>query len=169
MRDDTNRRSAAPPRRRGGGTTSTDCGTCRSAHCTTGPAPAIMVAVAGARIIPVAPNPAVMDPLRGGPSGTRRGARPHGQPRHSARQSWSAEPALSGASAKLLRQLARRRPRSGARGGAAVYGPRRKDACARQYAVARRTASSISGQVSKRRPLRAKKRRIFHHGSIRFR
>ena len=40
-------------------------------------------------------------------------------------------PALSGASAKLLRHLARRRPRSGARGGAAVYGPRRKDACAR--------------------------------------
>src|SRR4051794_9192006 len=39
--------------------------------------------------------------------------------------------ALSGASAKLLRHLARRRPRSGARGGAAVYGPRRKDACAR--------------------------------------
>src|SRR3954470_2968249 len=38
---------------------------------------------------------------------------------------------LSGASAKLLRHLARRRPRSGARGGAAVYGPRRKDACAR--------------------------------------
>src|SRR3954452_4415119 len=41
------------------------------------------------------------------------------------------EPFLSGASAKLLRHLARRRPRSGARGGAAVYGPRRKDACAR--------------------------------------
>ena len=40
-------------------------------------------------------------------------------------------PALNGASAKLLRHLARRRPRSGARGGAAVYGPRRKDACAR--------------------------------------
>ena len=38
---------------------------------------------------------------------------------------------LSGASAKLLRHLARRRPRGGARGGAAVYGPRRKDACAR--------------------------------------
>src|SRR5215212_3274691 len=38
---------------------------------------------------------------------------------------------LSGASAKLLRHLARRRPRSGARGGAAVYGPRRRDACAR--------------------------------------
>src|SRR4051812_48005858 len=38
---------------------------------------------------------------------------------------------FSGASAKLLRHLARRRPRSGARGGAAVYGPRRKDACAR--------------------------------------
>src|SRR4051794_2492266 len=38
---------------------------------------------------------------------------------------------LSGASAKLLRHLARQRPRSGARCGAAVYGPRRRDACAR--------------------------------------
>jgi Ca2+-binding RTX toxin-like protein len=38
---------------------------------------------------------------------------------------------LSGASAKLLQHLARRRPRSGARGGAAVYGPRGRDACAR--------------------------------------
>src|SRR3954468_5658121 len=42
-----------------------------------------------------------------------------------------ADPPLSGASAKLLRHLARRRPRSGGRGGAAVYGPRRRDACAR--------------------------------------
>ena len=38
---------------------------------------------------------------------------------------------LSGASAKLLWHLARRRPRSGARCGAAVCGPRRRDACAR--------------------------------------
>src|SRR4051812_31571734 len=38
---------------------------------------------------------------------------------------------LNGASAKLLRHLARRRPRSGARCGAAVCGPRRRDACAR--------------------------------------
>src|SRR3954451_12347448 len=38
---------------------------------------------------------------------------------------------LSGASAKLLRHLARRRPRSGARCDGAACGPRRRDACAR--------------------------------------
>src|SRR5919199_4495640 len=48
--------------------------------------------------------------------------------------------------------------------------PHRKGClCSFQYAVARRTASSISGQASKRRPFNASERRIFHHGSIRFR
>src|SRR3954462_12013485 len=62
--------------------------------------------------------------------------------------------ALSGASAKLLRHLARRRPRSGARCGAAVYGPRRRDACARSIlAPGTRTVASllrISGLMRER-------------------
>ena len=39
----------------------------------------------------------------------------------------------------------------------------------RKRSHGRRTASSISGQASKRRPFSASERRTFHHGSIRFR
>src|SRR5258708_33666345 len=77
--------------------------------------------------------------------------------------------ALSGASAKFRPLLEAGQSRTSCEADVADVDPTQRDVYARSSRPsASRTASSISLQVSKRRPLSASDLRVFHQGSITF-
>src|SRR5258707_15821831 len=76
---------------------------------------------------------------------------------------------LSGASAKFRPLLADVQSRASCEADVSDADPTHRDVYARSSRPsASRTASSISLQVSKRRPLSASDLRVFHQGSIKF-